>query len=111
MTQYGHVPGALHAHSTFPDSQGILYAIRDAPRGYDLIIESEVKWLVAQINRAIQRRRADPTIKGKKRLENEWETPIIDLIEFRTKRGDCFVDIVYSGKDVNSKRGFTQAKG
>lgn len=34
---------------------------------------------------------------------------LLDLIELRTSRGDCFVDIVYSGDDTTAKKGFELA--
>lgn len=73
-----------------------------------MIIESDVEWFVNQFNRAYHRRRTveDP----RKRMESEHETPILDLIDFRTRKGDCFVEIVYSAKDPTAKKGFREAR-
>lgn len=83
-------------------------ALRDAPQGHNIVIESETKWFVHQINRAFHRRNTEQDPKRKR--ECDHETPILDLIDFRTKKGDCYVEIRYTEKDPTAKRGFSQAR-
>lgn len=86
----------------------MIEVLHDAPQGHSIIIESESKWQVHQLHRASHRRNtgADPS----KRYENAHEKIILDLIDFRTSKGDCTVEIHYSAKDPAARKGFRGAR-
>lgn len=86
--------------------QGIIEALHLVPHGQSLIIVTDVKWIIRQFHEAMHRRS-----NGQKKWENSFEAPILDLIDYHTRYGDCFVEIKDSGDDPSAAFGMEQAYG
>lgn len=91
--------------------QGITHAILRAPRYYNLVIETDISIAATLINDAMHSR-SKGTQRPSSAEDKEWRSVgrILDLIEQRTKRGEFFVDIIFSGNDPSAKRGLMFAR-
>lgn len=102
---------ALNLHA-----QGIMYTLLRAPRYHSLIIETDDVFAVCAINDRIMSRDKDraATLEVEQRLKDPAKLDcvgrIVDLIELRTKRGECFVDVVDSSQDPTAKDGLQRAR-
>ena len=94
----------------------ILWAIKDAPHHYSLTIETDDRTVAFNCNQDIDERQKYLTV-GRPNPADDFEKgdygvtqEIAREVEKRTRRGDCFVDIVYSGEDPTAAQGLKNAQ-